>query len=77
MSREEMHRTIETRVAEACVGDAWLEAHPPVVTYDGFDTNGCEMSWNDPFIKALENASLDATDFPLDPHVSTAVNDMR
>jgi acetylornithine deacetylase len=77
MSREEMHRTIENRVAEACVGDAWLEAHPPVVTYDGFDTNGCEMNWNDPFIRALENASLDATDFPIVPHVTTAVNDMR
>ncbi len=77
MSREEMHRTIETRIAEACAGDAWLEEHPPVITYDGFDTNGCEMNWNDPFIKALEHASLDATDFPLDPTVSTAVNDMR
>lgn len=77
MSREEMHRTIETRVAEACAGDAWLEAHPPAVTYDGFDTNGCEMNWNDPFIRALENASLDATDFPIVPHVTTAVNDMR
>lgn len=77
MSREEMHRTIEDRIADACAGDPWLMEHPPTVSYDGFDTNGCEMNWNDPFIQALENASLDATDYPLDPYVSTAVNDMR
>ncbi len=77
MSREEMHRTIETTIAAACAGDAWLEAHPPVVTYDGFDTDGCAIDANDPFIRALENASLDATDYPLEPEMTTAVNDMR
>ncbi len=77
MSREEMHRTIENCIAEACAGDAWLMEHPPTVRYDGFDTNGCEMNWNDPFIQALDHASLDATDYPLAPQVSTAVNDMR
>jgi acetylornithine deacetylase len=77
MSREEMHRTIETTIAAACAGDPWLEAHPPVVTYDGFDTNGCAISTDDPFFRALENASLDATDLPLLPEAKTAVNDMR
>ncbi len=77
MSRDEMHRTIETRIAAACAGDPWLEAHPPVVSYDGFDTNGCEMAFDDPFFRALEHASLDATDLPLVPRASTAVNDMR
>ncbi|HET9658827.1 MAG TPA: ArgE/DapE family deacylase [Thermomicrobiales bacterium] len=77
MSRQEMHRTIETRVAEACIGDPWLEANPPVVTYDGFDTNGCEISVDDPFFRALENASLDATDLPLEPRANTAVTDQR
>jgi acetylornithine deacetylase len=77
MSREEMHRAIETTIAAACAGDAWLEKHPPVVTYDGFNTNGCAIDVDEPFIRALENASLDATDFPLEPYMSTAVNDMR
>lgn len=77
MSRDEMHRTIESRVAAACAGDSWLEAHPPVVTYDGFDTNGCEMDFADPFFRALERASLDATGLPLLPRATTAVNDMR
>ncbi|MCO5220556.1 MAG: ArgE/DapE family deacylase [Thermomicrobiales bacterium] len=77
MSRDEMHRTIETTVMAACAGDPWLEAHPPVITYNGFDTNGCAIDAEDPFIRALENASLDGTDFPLDPQVGTAVNDMR
>lgn len=77
MSRDEMHRTIETTIAAACAGDAWLEEHPPVVTYDGFDTNGCAIDVDDPFIRALESASLDATDFPLEPRMTTAVNDMR
>jgi len=77
MSREAMHHTIESRIAGACAGDEWLEAHPPVVVYDGFDTDGCEMDWSDPFIAALERASLDATGLPLNPQVSTAVNDMR
>lgn len=77
MSREEMHRTIEARIAAACAGDPWLEAHPPVITYDGFDTDGCVISIDDPFFRALENASLDATDLPLTPRAMTAVNDMR
>jgi acetylornithine deacetylase len=77
MSRQDMHRTIEARIAEACVGDPWLEEHPPVVTYDGFDTDGCEISVDDPFFRALENASLDATDLPLEPRANTAVTDQR
>lgn len=77
MSRDEMHRTIETTIAAACAGDAWLEEHPPIITYDGFDTNGCAIDVEDPFIRALENASLDAVDFPLQPQMTTAVNDMR
>ena len=77
MSREAMHRTIESTIAAACTGDAWLEEHPPVIRYDGFDTNGCIIDVDDPFVRALENASLDATDFPLIPQMTTAVNDMR
>lgn len=77
MSRDEMHRTIETRVFEACAGDPWFEEHPPTIRYDGFDTDGCVIDLGDPFFRALEEASLDATDFPLNPGAKTAVNDMR
>jgi acetylornithine deacetylase len=77
MSRAEMHRTIETTIAKACAGDAWLEEHPPVVNYDGFDTDGCVIDPADPFFRAIEAASLDATGLPLLPGVKTAVNDMR
>lgn len=77
MSRADMHNTIESTIAAACAGDPWLEEHPPIVTYDGFDTDGCEMSFDDPFFRALEKASLDGTSLPLIPNVSTAVNDMR
>jgi acetylornithine deacetylase len=77
MSRAEMHRTIETTIAKACAGDAWLEEHPPVVTYDGFDTDGCVIDPADPFFQALERASLDATGLGLVPGAKTAVNDMR
>lgn len=77
MSRDEMHRTIERTIAEACRGDDWLTNHPPVVTYDGFDTDGCAIDPTDPFYAALNAASLDATDLPIEPGAKTAVNDMR
>lgn len=77
MSRQQMHRTIGTTIAKACAGDAWLEEHPPVIAYDGFDTDGCVIDPGDPFFRALDAASLDATDLPLTPKAKTAVNDMR
>lgn len=77
MSRDEMHRTIETTVFDACAKEPWLMDHPPVVSYDGFDTDGCIIDPGDPFFRALERASLDATDLPLIPGAKTAVNDMR
>jgi acetylornithine deacetylase len=72
-----MRVKIENAVKEAAATDEWLSAHPPVITYDGFHTNGSVVSPDEPFIQALNAAHVRVTGRNLNPHVATAVNDMR
>jgi acetylornithine deacetylase len=69
--------TIEETVRAAAATDDWLRDHPPVVTYDGFQTDGAIVSPDEPFITALSRAYQRVNGAPLQPHVATAVNDMR
>jgi acetylornithine deacetylase len=72
-----MRATIEETVRAAAEGDDWLRAHPPVVSYDGFQTDGAVVSPDEPFIGALTNTYRRVIGKDFQPHVATAVNDMR
>jgi acetylornithine deacetylase len=68
---------IEAALRAAAEMDDWLREHPPVVTYDGFQTDGAVVSADEPFIHALVDVYRRVTGNDLQPHVATAVNDMR
>jgi acetylornithine deacetylase len=72
-----MRAKIEEAVRAAADGDDWLREHPPIVTYDGFQTDGAIVSSDEPFIRSLSDAYRLANGKDLPPHVATAVNDMR
>jgi acetylornithine deacetylase len=76
-SVEETCSRIEEAVAGTCLEDDWLREHPPVVTYDGFRTNGVIVDENEPVIQTLVESHKRATGTDLRPDIGTAVNDMR
>jgi acetylornithine deacetylase len=73
----EMSAKIEEAVASSCFEDVWLFKHPPVVTYDGFRTDGVIVSVDEPVVQSLAAAHQLATGTDLKPSIATAVNDMR
>jgi acetylornithine deacetylase len=77
MSIEELRATIEDTIAEAVADDEWLAENPPVMVYDGFQTNGASLDPDEPFLAVLEAAHHSVMGTPLQRHVATAVNDMR
>jgi acetylornithine deacetylase len=73
----EMCARIEEAVASSSLEDEWLREHPPVVTYDGFRTDGVIMSEDEPVVQTLTLAHRLAIGTDLKPSIATAVNDMR
>ena len=47
---EEMQGKIEEAVHAAAQTDEWLCEHPPVISYDGFRTNGVILDQNEPLV---------------------------
>jgi acetylornithine deacetylase len=74
---EGMRSRIGEAVRAAADRDDWLRDHPPTVSYDGFQTDGAIVSPDEPFIHALDRAYRLVQGKDLQPHVATAVNDMR
>jgi acetylornithine deacetylase len=72
-----MRTRIEETVRAAAAGDDWLRDHPPIVSYDGFQTDGAIVSPDEPFIHALDRAYRTVMGKQLHAYVATAVNDMR
>ena len=73
----ETRRAIETAVAGAVAGDPWFEEHPPVITWDGFQSAGSEISMDAPVVRTLDAWHEHLTGAPLEPVGSTGINDMR
>ncbi|MBX3071484.1 MAG: ArgE/DapE family deacylase [Thermomicrobiales bacterium] len=73
----ELRATIEQAIAAAAAGDEWLAAHPPVLTWDGFQTEGVLLDQDSDFVRVLDAANQEVTGRPLGREVGTAVNDMR
>lgn len=73
----EMHGLIEEAVRVAAEGDDWLRAHPPIVTYDGFQSSGSIVSLDEPSVQTLERWHRRATRTAMEKIVATSICDMR
>ena len=73
----ETRSEIEAAVAGAVAGDPWFEEHPPVITWDGFQSAGSEISTGAPVVRMLDSWHAYLTGSPLEPVGSTGINDMR
>jgi acetylornithine deacetylase len=76
-SVDDMCAKIEDAVSSGCLEDDWLSENPPVVTYDGFCTDGVIVDEKELVIQKLSAAYRSVTGNDLTPSVATAVNDMR
>jgi acetylornithine deacetylase len=77
MSKDELKAEIRSTVDRVAQADEWLRDHPPVVTFDGFQTDGVILDEDEAFLNVLEVASTTVLDRPFLPRIATAVNDMR
>ncbi len=73
----EMHALIEDAVCEAAAQDDWLRAHPPIVTYDGFQSSGSIVSLDEPSVQTLGTWHRRVIGTPMPKIVGTSINDMR
>lgn len=73
----EMHGLIEEAVRTAAEADDWLSTHPPVVTYDGFQSRGSVLSLDEPLVQTLETSHRRVTGAAMQKVVGTSINDMR
>ncbi|MCC6790686.1 MAG: ArgE/DapE family deacylase [Thermomicrobiales bacterium] len=76
MSKQELRAEIEAAIDKVVQQDEWLREHPPVVTYDGFQTDGVILDPNEPFLQVLGDASRTVLNTPFVGRIATAVNDM-
>lgn len=74
---QEMQAKIEDAVRIAAEGDEWLNQHRPVVSYDGFRTNGVILDLNDPFVDLLKSTYTSVTGNEIEAAIGTAVTDQR
>ncbi|HMM43509.1 MAG TPA: M20/M25/M40 family metallo-hydrolase, partial [Thermomicrobiales bacterium] len=68
---------VEAAVQSAAEQDDWLREHPPVVTYDGFQTSGSTVSPDEPSVIALGEWHKTVTGEEMAMQAQTGVNDMR
>ncbi len=73
----ETRAAIEAAIADAAAADPWLRDHPPVVTYDGFQSAGSVVSMDEPWVRMLAKWRERVMGGPMEPRVGTGINDMR
>ena len=73
----QMRAKIEETIKRATASDNWLAEHPPVLTWDGFQTEGAVLDPDAAFLPVLDRAHQEVTGRPLRREPGTAVNDMR
>ena len=74
---EQMQAKIEGAIRDAANGDEWLRDNPPVVSYEGFKTNGVILDLDDPFVHLLRSSYTSVTGKDLEANIGTAVTDQR
>jgi acetylornithine deacetylase len=73
----ETRAAIEAAIAEAAAADPWLRGHPPVVTYDGFQSAGSVVSMDEPWVRMLAKWRQRVMGGPMEERIGTGINDMR
>jgi acetylornithine deacetylase len=74
---EGTRREIEAAVAEAVTGDPWFAAHPPRITWDGFQSAGSIVSTDEPSVQLLNQWHERVFGTPMELKAGTGINDMR
>jgi acetylornithine deacetylase len=77
MTVDQLKARIESTIQSAAQQDEWLREHPPVVSYDGFQTNGVILDDKSELVVVLREANAAALGRELEGQIATAVNDMR
>lgn len=73
----ELRSTVDEAIARAAASDEWLASHPPLIVWDGFQTEGVLLDTSSDFVTCLDDAHRETTGQPCARDVRTAVNDMR
>lgn len=73
----EVRAAIEAAIQTAVEADPWLQEHPPVITYDGFQSAGSEIAMDAPVVQLLGGWHERVTGSPMLPRAGTGINDMR
>lgn len=73
----EIRAEVEAAIRDAAQQDPWLREHPPVVTYDGFQTSGSTVSPDEPSVIALGEWHQLVSGEEMEMESGTGVNDMR
>ena len=74
---EEMQSRISRAITEAIQPHEWLREHPPVVTYDGFRTEGVILDDQEPMLGTLNDAYRTVLGKEMSADIMTAVTDQR
>ena len=74
---EEMQSRISRAITEAIAPHEWLRQHPPVVSYDGFRTEGVILDDKEPMLGTLNDAYRTVLGNDMSADIMTAVNDQR
>jgi len=77
MTVYQLKARIEETIRTTAERDDWLREHSPVVTYDGFQTNGVILDDKAELVSVLREANLAVLGTEIKPQIATAVNDMR
>jgi acetylornithine deacetylase len=72
-----MRARIEAAVASVAASDPWLNAHPPVVTYYGFGSEGSTVALDHPLSLGIARWHEAITGAPIDFRIGTGINDSR
>jgi acetylornithine deacetylase len=73
----ETRAAIEGAIHQAAQGDDWLRAHPPVISYDGFQSSGSVVSMEEPSVQTLASNHQRIFGAPMPDRVQTSICDMR
>jgi acetylornithine deacetylase len=73
----EMRATIERAIAEAAADDLWLREHPPMVSYEGFQSAGSVIPADAPMIRTIGawHRRVHGAEMPI--RVATSITDDR
>jgi acetylornithine deacetylase len=73
----ETRAAVEGAIHQAAQRDEWLRAHPPIVTYDGFQSSGSVVAMEEPSIQILAANHRRVFGAPMPDRVQTSICDMR